>query len=329
MTDQQALPNDGSIDSAALAIPDSALDVFTQPRGDGGRFAPKEPANDVRQQADDLKATPPGDNAQPKTEAAAEDEDDWLEIVEEDGKEPTRVKVGEVWQGYRRAKELEGEIEKVKAQPFLPEEIENAIVETTRERGKYMQAVQRALALNSPTPPDMDLVNPASPRYDPEAYYAGVQNYQRAAQQRQQLEAHYEQLQQQQAQEQEAVKAARWQREQAKLKQIWPEVLTDKSAQSRVRESLQKHYGIDDAFLSSELTLDHRIYALAKDALAYREGQAKAAEAVKVVRAKPKLIRGSARDQQSPTRRAASDARGRLAQSGSLEDAAAALDGLF
>lgn len=327
MIEVPQIQNDGSVDSAAMSIPDSAIEVFStppKPRDEIGRFAPNEP-----KPVEALKPAIPGDNAPPKTEAAAEDEDDWLEIVEEEGKAPTRLKVDDVWNGYREAKTLKAEMEKLKSSPVLPQEIEAAVLETTRERGRYMDAIKRAYQYNQPVAPDMDLVNPNSPKYDPDGYYRGVQNYQRAAQERQQLEEHYEQLSQRQTQEQEAVKAARWQREQAKLKEIWPEVLTDKAAQSRARESLQKHYGIDDAFLSSELTLDHRIYALAKDALAFREGQAKAAEAVKVIRAKPKIVRGSARDQQSPTRRAASDARGRLASTGSLEDAAAALDGLF
>jgi|GEM_PF-3774211 len=322
------LQQDGTVDSAALAIPDSAIEVFSANRDDAGRFAAK-PADDVLKQADALRNTPPGDNAAPKTEAAAEEEDDYLEIVEEDGKEPSRFKVSEVWEGYRKSKDLQGEIEKFKAQPLLPQEIEQAIVETTRAREQYITGLKRFAAMNQPQVPSTELVNPNSPHYNPEAYYQGVQQYQQALHQQQAVETHLSELEHQQRHEQEAVRAARWQREQAKLKSIWPEVLSDKAAQSEVRGELAKHYGIDDAFLSSELTLDHRIYALAKDALAYRKGQAKQAEAVKVVRAKPKLIRGSARDQQSPTRRQATEARGRLTQSGSLEDAAAALEGLI
>lgn len=325
MTDQVP-QQDGTLDSAAQHIPDTAIDVFM--RDDAGRFAAKEQPAAIKEAAEDLKAQPQGDNAKPKTEAAAEEEDDYLEFVEEDGKEPQRLKVSEVWDGYRKAKEYETELTKIRQQPIIPQEIETAIVETTKAREQYMQGLKRMVAMNQPSPPSLELVDPNSPHYNPEAYHQGVRAYQVAVQRHEQAQAHLQELEQQQKNETEAVRAARWQRERAVLEQKWPEVF-QKEAQSQIRSDLLKEYGIDDAFLSSDLTLDHRIYLLAKDALAYRKSQAKAAEAVKVVRSKPKLIRGSARDQQSPNRRAANDARARLSQSGSIDDAAAALDGLI
>lgn len=310
--------SDIPMDDHATAAPEAPReDKPAVAREADGRFKAQE------QQSDKIQ----GDNAK---QATAEDEDDWIEEpAEEEGKEPVRHKLSDVLAGYKETAKLRDEVAKFKSAPVLPAEIETALGETIKARQSYLDGLRQLHAMQTAPVPDLEMVNPSSQSFNPDAFHASVSAYQQAQQQRAGIEQHFAEVSKRQKEEQEAVRAARLQRETAKLKAFWPEVLTDKAAQAKAKEALSKHYGIDDAFLSSDLTLDHRIYALAKDALAYRESQAKSAEAVKVVRAKPRVIHGSARQSQNATQRASADGFSRLRETGSLEDAASALEGLF
>ena len=105
--------------------------------------------------------------------------------------------------------------------------------------------------------------------------------------------------------------------------EIWPE-MKDSETANGVRTSLEKNYGIDRKTLSE--VIDSRFYAVAKDALAYRAQQAKQAEAVKVVRAKPKLIPSGARASSNGSNTRATESMAALRKSGSIEAAMDALD---
>ena len=137
------------------------------------------------------------------------------------------------------------------------------------------------------------------------------------------VRAELERLQGIQSEQSEALRDAAFSRERAKLLEIWPE-MKDGATANGVRSDLEKHYGIDRATLAE--VIDSRFYAVAKDALAYRAAKAKEAEAVKVVRAKPKLIPGGARSSSNGSSARSADAMGALRKSGSIEAAMDALD---
>lgn len=327
---QAAQPQGESLSDAVLHMPDIPLDDYkpdpnprepeAQPiardRDEAGKFRAKEV---------EPKAIEPAKAA----EAPADDDDYIEEPAEEEGKEPVRYKLQEVLTGYKEAKTLRDELTKARTAPVMPAEIESALRETIGAREQYLAGLKQMYAQQNAPAPDLEMVNPNSPKYDPERFHASITAYQQSQQTKAEIESHFKELSDRQSREQEAIRSAKWQREQAKLQTVWPEVLTDKTAQAKAKEALAKHYGIDDAFLASDLTLDHRIYALAKDALAYRESQAKQAEAVKVVRAKPKVVHGSARQNTSTQQRTSQDGMKRLASSGSLDDAVDALSGLL
>jgi len=326
-----AQPQGVGLDDAVLHMPEIPMDDYApnpnprepeaaplRERDEAGKFKAKEP-----------EAKAPAKSVDAKAEAPADDEDYIEEPAEEEGKEPVRYKLSEVLNGYKESAKLKEELTKVKNAPVMPAELETALSETIKARQQYLDGLKRTYEQTNVPAPDLDMVNPNSPKYNPEQFHATVTAYQQAQQQRAAIEEHYKELNTRQTQEQEAIRAAKWQREVAKLQTIWPEVLTDTAAQAKAKEGLAKHYGIDDAFLKSDLTLDHRIYALAKDALAYRESQAKSAEAVKVVRAKPRVVHGQARQNTNSQQRASADGLKRLAASGSLEDAVDALSGLL
>jgi hypothetical protein len=330
------LNSDGTVESAALAMPD--IDALE--RAQGNEMPPQDAPRSTPERGDDGKfrakpeaeAKPDADKAEPEAEKApeaeADDDDPIVEYAEEEGKEPTRLKLSELWSNAKAADALRSELEEARtnSRPLMPQEVERVVAELAAERGRVVEYLQAQQAAIMPATPDISMTNPASPNYDPERFWTQLQTYQTAKAQQEEISKRIEAEKSRMSQEQKAILSARLQREQAELAKAWPE-LAKESVQKQVRADLTKHYGLDDDTINS--VIDHRFYKLAKDALAYRAAKATEAAAVKKVSAKPKLITGAARSTQSAKQRGAAEARTRLAQSGSLEDAAAALDGLF
>lgn len=334
MADQQ-IQNDGTLDAATMAMPDiDAITVRDEPQEQHQREQEPAVRNDGRDDGRDdkgrFKAKEGEAEAPADKQAAAEDDDDpFVEFpADEEGKEPVREKLSKVWEGYRRSTELEQELQTAKTaqRPMTAVEVQQAVSETVQAREATIHNLQQLHRMIQPVAPDADLTNPASPAYNPELFYGQLQQYQ-AAQQRASQIAQAIQIETQAAQrEQEAITSARMQHEVAKLREVWPE-LAQESVRNSVQTELAKHYGLDQATINS--VADHRFFSLARDALAFRAAKAQEAAAVKKVTAKPKLVPSVARSTQTSQQRAAGEGLSRLRQSGSIEDAAAALDGLI
>lgn len=321
---------DGTIDTAAQAIaaaresqepaqaaPQTAEVVDIQERrqpdrGTDGKFQKAEPDSS------------PGTDVEPAADAESDEDYLELEFADEEGKEPKRerLKVAEVYDGYRRAKDLEAEVEKLKTSQPLPQHYEQALEATVAERMQYADALQRWAQFNQPRAPSRDLINPASPNYNPELYYQQMQAHDETVANNERVAAELERVQKLNEQQSNQLHRSRLVREAQALKAVWPE-LSDKATFQKVAADLEKHFGLDADTIKS--VSDHRFYALAKDALAYRAAQAAKKEAVKAVVAKPKLVRANARQNIDSKAAVRDSAFGKLAKSGSLEDAAAAI----
>lgn len=337
LNDTQQLQNDGSYEDAVAAMPDLLADdpkdfdqATGRPRAPDGKFAAKDEPVEPKAEEPKVEAKAEPDA---KQEPVDETEDDEIEMPgETEDQAPVRVKLKEVVEGWQKAKTLEAELAKQRetiAQP-LPHEVEQHVVALQKERGQVVEAMKQWQNLNQPRQPNLDLTNPASPNYNPELFHSQVQNYQRQLAQHAEVTERIKAAEAQTKTEQEAIRASKIAREQAEVRKIWPEVLSDDKTRMEARKALFDHYGVDDALLDSDLTLDHRFYKMAKDALAFRALQGKQVEAVKAVKAKPKLISGQARQTPSnPARAKQTEAFSRLSQSGSIEDAADALEGFL
>lgn len=340
--------NDGSLDAAVASMPDfddsnlvpfeRARDSNIEPRrAENGRFTadpatPKQPqvqVPDPRIAAEALAAAEAAKAAEAEAEASTPAEEFFELPPEEEGGEPRRIPATEVFEGYQRAQEMAAEIEEIRRGTVPPQEYDRQILETVQARGRIMQELQAYAQMLQPQQPDLELLNQASPRFNPDLYYQQVQMSQQLSQQlgavRQQMEHHQASARR----EQEALTHATKAREQSKLRDIWPEVLSDPKKAHEVREKAARLYGIDDQVFAT--TLDARLYALLKDALAYRDGVKAQQTAVKVVRAKqvPKLVRATARNGNTAKQQATQSAMQRLARSGTLDDAADAIGGLL
>lgn len=337
------LQNDGSYEDAVLAMPDLLADdpVDVDPATgyarrnettrdlDTGKFAAKEA------KAEDKPAEAKAKEEPAEPEAVDQSDDDYIELPpEKEGEQPVRHKLDDVVEGWQRAKALETELAETKARVNsstpLPNEIEEHLTELAKARTAVVNEAKAWARVNQPVAPNQELVNPASPNYNPELFHGQLQEYQRQLAQHRQVAARVKEYEDQNKAEQEALRASKLSREVAKVKEFWPEVLTDEKTRIEAKKSLLEFYGIDDALLDSEVTADNRFYKLAKDALAFRAMQGKQAEAVKAVKAKPKLIQAQARSQPTNSKTAKfNESYKALAESGSLEDAANALEGFL
>lgn len=84
------------------------------------------------------KVAEPAKEAAPP--AAEEDEDLEFELPAEEGKEPVRRKLSELWDGYDQSEKLKAEIEQLKSRSATVEpEVASALKDVVAERAKYMQ----------------------------------------------------------------------------------------------------------------------------------------------------------------------------------------------
>lgn len=337
---QQQMPTDqmnGSIEDAALAMPDlgpsfEEMAGLEQPK----KAQPRDPASQQwrspTEEAEAKQAKEPEQPEQPETaEEASPVDEEFFEMMEErDGKQvPVRLKASEVWAEAQEAKRLRQEMEEVRSQNIAPEQWDAAILQANQARSQVLRQLQMVRAMISPELPDERLLDENNPAHNPTRYHQQLAAYRKQSQQIQQVEAQIEHYEQEQSQQAQMLQAAHAQREKAKLLQFWPELKDQKEAAS-VRDNLVRHYGkygVTDALINS--VTNAAFYALAKDALAYRKSLQVRETAIKVVRTKPKLVRAQARDTTAPNNRRAAAGMARLQQSGSLEDAASALDGLL
>lgn len=325
--------NDGTLIDATRDMPDiEALERgYGQPvdaektaaadREANGRFKAKEAAE---------PAAKAEEGKEPAAAEAEEDEEDYIELPgEKEGDEPQRLKVSEVFAGYQKARQLEADIAAGKAKPSaeMTPDAETATENLIRAMAEYQKNNEIFAAMQQAKEPSIELLNPNSEHYNPELYAQQKLQAQRTAELISRTQAERERVAKEQEQLQQKLDAARFQREQAKLNEFWPELMADKAVQTEVMTKAEKAYGFKAEDFNG--IVDHRHYKVLKDALAYRAAQEKTEAVVKVVRAKPKLVKGAARSSVNPKDAKRADAMDRLSKSGSIDDAADALEGFL
>lgn len=259
--------------------------------------------------------------------AEVEDDDEWLEwAADKDGEAPKREKLSAIVEAWERVPTLEKELADLReSRSETPAEYAAGLQQIAQQRAQYINAVkQLSTVLAGAQPPSLELLNLASQHYNPEAYYAEQLRYEadtrRAAAARSEIEAR----EKEQADYQEWETRQNLARQMQAISKEWPEFLKDESVRKEARGVL-KDYG----FTEDEITAigDARYMRVVKDAMAFRKIKAEQAEAVNHVRAKPKLVRGQARTNMKDTAR--SSAISRLQQTGHVDDAVAAIRGIF
>ena len=277
-----------TVDDAVAALVRSApnRDPVTQ------QFAPraKEPAPVV-----DMKGQPVDARAETKIghNGGPELEDEFFEFApEKEGEQPRRVKADEVFAAYDELPKLKQQLAEAQRPAAPPAQFVEQMQSVIETRQKYVQALDWAQSIGRPQPPDARLRDPRSSTYDPDAYARGMDEYDKAMADYQARAQHLEQ--QRSAQEEQQLALMRMQQQAAEPQIIkdWPE-MGDPSKRGAVFAEVEQFLGVTADELRG--VPDPKVWSIVRDALAYRKGQQKQAEAVKVARAKPKFVKGSAR----------------------------------
>lgn len=309
-----------SVEQAALALADDRKQE--RPRSADGKFTPQAKGEVIE---DPVKVVDlAGKPLEAKTEEApAEDDDPEFELPpEEEGKDPIRVKLSDMFAGYQEAAKLKSEVEQLRTQTAaIPEEYTTAIQQTIQERSKYLDGLDVLGKIIAPKMP-----NARDFQGNPEGYFEAMARYELDKSQADAVKAERDRLAERQYKENEQIERAFVARAEADLKRGWPEFVGNEAVQRQAAEGLMKHYG----FSKDEVKqiIDPRLLFLARDALALRSEKAKQAEAVKVVRAKPKMVRGSAPVTTNTNAAKFEGSMRELTATGSVDAAVAALRGL-
>lgn len=231
-----------------------------------------------------------------KTEAKSEepaDEEEYLEVEGENGAEPTKLKVAEVYDGYRQFKAIEAQKHEI------VERVEREAVEQVTQRmGQVEQfaketayAIQGALQLLQPP----QAPNPMDPKYeyDQRQYQIDLYKHQQAESQFRQAHGLGQQLLKQAQTAQARVLEERETRELNLLNRAWPEFSKGETVEKFVGDMVKEYgtLGVTKDTLDDALT-HHWMALVARDALAYRAMKAQSGDVKAKVEAKaPKLVR--------------------------------------
>lgn len=323
----QPIEQDGTIDSAVLAMPDietlERSNGHHQPaptaRDDAGRFQSTKPQEEA--------AAPPAPDAKAEAQPEAEDDEDYIELPGEgENAAPARHKLSEVLDGWSKAKQLETEVAELRKAPPRPAQYEQELMQTVQARQNLLTVLQELEGTALPPQPSLDLVDPNSVNYNPEHFHRLVTQYQSALQQRQQVKAAREYAAQEQAEQTRILTEAQMERELVKIEKFWPE-WTKAEQRTRIANEIERAYGVPASEVGK--VFNAGAVQIIKDALAFRNGKAATETAVKAVKAKPKLVRAGAREVQSTRQAQYATAAQRLSQSHSLDDAAEAIGALL
>ena len=339
MSDTQPIEQGPSLQDAVLAMPDSVIDLGS-PRDDLGRFAKAEV-----QEAEAVEVKPDGkpepeltaDESVEAVEAEAanepeetvkkdsEDVDlgDYIEIpASQEGDEPRRIKLEEALERYEQFDELQAELENVKSVKLPPVDWDQQAIQHVQTLQKYQDAIAQWQAAIPVQEPSEELLNPNSEYYDPELYYAQMQNARVLQQQHEQANQQRHAALQQQQQRQAELENVQWQRERAKILDFWPE-LGDQAVAIQAASDLEAGFGISPAVFDSLRNAD--AFKVIKAALAFYNLERQSKGVAKEVKAKPKLVRSKGTDGRSSQQRAQQSAIKRHMQERSLDSAADAL----
>lgn len=339
MSDTQPIEQGPSLQDAVLAMPDSAFDLES-PRDDLGRFAKAEV-----QEAEAVEVKP---NEKPEPELtadepveaveaeaanepaetvnkASEDVDygDYIEIpASQEGEKPRRIKLEEALERYEQFDELQAELENVKSVQPPPVDWDQQAIQHVQTMQQYEDAIAQWQAANPVQAPSEELLNPNSEYYDPDVYYAQMQNARVLQQQHEQANQQRHAALQQQQQRQAELENVQWQRERVKILDFWPE-LGDQAAAIKAASDLEAGFGISPAVFDS--LRNAGAFKVIKAALAFYNLERQSKGVAKEVKAKPKLVRSQGTDGRSSQQRAQHKTVERHFQERSLDSAADAL----
>lgn len=258
-----------------------------------------------------------------KADKTEVEEEDYVEIApEEEGGEPTRIKLADLLASHREFEAFKGQreqvLERVEREAVMQQtQAFRQVEQYSKQAAAYIQAAVQML--QPPKPPSTDMLNPQSQSYNPDQYHLAYAQYQQAMQSYGQAQGLGQHLLRQ-AQEAEAQAALA--RESVEIGRLarkggwFAEFANDdpqnpNGVRAKFASAMKAAYGYSWEELDAQLT-DHRNIEVARDALAYRAMKAKGGDIKKQVEAKPKLVRSKIEAKGGATQQRDRDPKGRF-----------------
>jgi hypothetical protein len=250
---------------------------------------------------------------------------DDLEVELEDGQ---KISLGELKRNNlfqrdytRKTEELKQQREQLQTEH--QKRVSEAEAEISSQRDFILNYAQRFM----PRQPDPAMMDETSPGYDPIGYLHAQRQYEQEVQQFNAIVQQREQQTAAERQQQERDRKATIAEEQAKLFEKMPKLKDEKARAAFYKEAVEigtSTYGIAPEEIGQ--IGDHRYMRILHDAIQYRKAVAKAGSVQKQVSAKPKLVQ---QQRMAPQAVQARDREGKfqaLRESGSIDDAARAIE---
>jgi hypothetical protein len=307
------IPGPGPV--AFTGVPQTLPATPTQDYGTDPQFAnlwkqpdPAKPADVKEEGAEPTKAAD-----------ALPSDADLIEFEGPDGK-PVHLTLQDAISAHTELSTLRQELDTIKSQSAtMPEEVEQAMLVMTQARQQLIQEHEQVRNFIRPQPPNQELLNENSPRYNPRAYAEQLRDYNASTQWLDNQQKAIAKQKQEWASEQQALRDAEMARGRMKLRQAWPEVFTDQNTRQGVAEVL-KMAGYDPSTALNAVT-DVRAYNMIRLALKGLQAERAASGALKKVTSAPRLIRAAERTNATQGMRA--DSLMKVSKTGNVDDALA------
>lgn len=314
--------HDGSVAGAGEAIA-GLLERDPSILNDGGEPSNEELADEP--ETEEVEAQPDEGDEEAEAEDESEDEapeeddgdDPLVEGVPLPGGDTTTLPLSEVLRGYSRTEDYK---QKTADLAREREKLNGEMQGLQSERQQLAERLNQNLAII----PQLDPPDPSLAEEDPAEYIRQKAHYDATIGKRQAAERELQALQAKYQEEERQKSHQRLISEQQKLLQAWPELAGENAdkLKTHLRTGLMDHYGITEDEING--TIDHRMFLLAKDALAFRAQQAAKGDVSKKLARKPRVIKTKGKESKGYVQRKAKQTKlDKFKKTGSVEDAAA------
>lgn len=251
----------------------------------------------------------------------SEDPDNETFTVKVDGEE-LEVTLDEALSGYQRREAFTRKTQELAEERQTLQQQAEDLAETRAEYAQKLQTVEQVVE-GQAQEPDWEELRQQDPNKYAEIRAAWDRRQEQIEAVKQERERVQQELQEQRQQRQQQVLQNQREKLLAKVPE-WTDPDTREAEQAEMVEAAQVHYGFEPEEVGS--VLDHRVMLVLRDAAKFRKLQDKGAEAKKTAkknRKKSRTLKPGSSSKKDTEKVSAS--RKRLAQSGRVEDAAAAL----
>lgn len=340
-TPMRETPTTLDVNSAGDALQGLMADDLSKMLGEATEDATSQGDEDVEsvEESQDVEEVEPEGQEVEEPEAETEDIDADAEEVEEaeeetsddpdsetftvkvDGEE-LEVTLDEALSGYQRREAFTRKTQELAEERQTLQQQAQNLAETRAEYAQKLQTVEQVVE-GQAQEPDWEELRQQDPNKYAEIRAAWDRRQEQIEAVKQERERVQQELQQQQQQQREQILQNQRERLLAKVPE-WTDPDTREAEQAEMVEAAQVHYGFEPEEVGS--VLDHRVMLVLRDAAKFRQLQDKGEKAKKTAkknRKKSRTLKPGSSSKKDTDKVSAS--RKRLAQSGSVDDAAAAL----